>query len=59
MTTVTITPARCIGCIHLQHRMDGDVRVMDQCFVYDRQIDDEMLAEPCKFYCRSCKEVRE
>lgn len=55
MTTVTMTPARCIGCIHLQHRMDGDVRVMDQCYVYDTTITDEMLQEPCRFYCRSSK----
>lgn len=58
MIEVTVTPARCIGCIWLMHRMDGDIRYMDRCDMYDRQIDDEMLAEPCKFYCREL-EVKE
>lgn len=53
---IEITPTRCDGCIFLRHRMDGDVRVMDQCFVYDRQITDEMLSEPCKFYMQRVKQ---
>ena len=56
MTTVTITPARCIGCIHLQHRMDEGVKKLDVCYIHDCRITDEMLAEPCRFYCRSSKE---
>ena len=50
-----VMPVKCDGCIHLRHRMKGDVRIMDQCFVYDCQITDEMANEPCKFYCKSSK----
>lgn len=56
---IEMIPKRCEGCVHLRHRMDGDVRVMDQCYVYDRTITDEMLEEPCKFYVKSVKEALE
>lgn len=53
---IEIVPKRCEGCVHLMHRMDGDVRVMDQCYVYDTEITDEMLDELCVFRVEKVKE---
>lgn len=52
---ITMVPIRCKDCIHLRGKFEGDVRVMDQCYVYDREITDEMLDEPCKFHCKPFK----
>lgn len=60
MTTVTMTPTRCIGCIHLGERDMGGYILRDQCYVFDCKITDAMLQNPCKFYCESSKKrVRE
>lgn len=46
---ITVTPVRCKGCIYLQRKTDGKIRVMDRCYAYDREITDEMLDELCVF----------
>ena len=50
--TVTIFPTMCKGCIHLKHRMDGEVKIFDRCTIWNRTITDEVLAVPCEFYKR-------
>lgn len=46
---VTMVPIRCKNCIHLRGKFEDGVKVMDRCYVYDREITDEMLDELCVF----------
>ena len=51
---IIVEPKRCEGCTHLKGHLNGDVKVMDYCYVYDRKITDE--AFDCKFYFKKVKE---
>ena len=53
---IEIIPKRCEGCVYLQHKTDGDIRVMDRCYAYDREITDEMLDELCVLRVKRVKE---
>ena len=43
-------PIRCRDCSHLRGQIEDGAMILDRCYVYDCEITDEMLDEPCKFY---------
>lgn len=39
---IEIKPTGCEGCLLLEPRMDGDVKIYDYCSLFERTITDEM-----------------
>lgn len=48
---IIVQPIPCKDCRHLRGKMDDEcVLTMDRCHLYDCEITDEMLENPCKNY---------